>query len=761
MPNSSKKRPYLKLAGLNSALRLVYCLLLLVFVVSAFGKVNIRQALAEVHLSPSWLALAFISLGGYYLAYAEVWRRVTAIWGIPLTIRASYLAWLQSQIGKYFPARLGLVVQRITIYKKAFPAKTKEFLVCLLIEFMAAVTAGLIWAALTKPAVFPIRLSPIFWAGLVSGLSLLLLWAGSTRSPKAKLRPFKIGLTLLIFSMGGWLFSGAALFFVAAAAGAEAGFVECLAMYVTAGVAGNLALFAPAGLGVRDGLIYVGFRPLVGENLALAVICLSRLTSLFSDLMVSAGAYLYGKNAGDWLKAAAPPRPRRRLLHPAEKVVQAGLCLGCGFCEATSSIAAVTMKFDAQAGGYRPALKEAAAAGPDRLVCPGRGFDLPKLTLRVNPETASDPMVGPCRRIFIGYAGDESLRLNGASGGLAGAVLNELFQKKMIDCAYVSRTGQTPGDVQGCVIRSPDEIPGIQGSLYQPVRHGRELRSLLNGRDRFAFVGLPCQLAALELAKTVNPGLSARHFFSVGLFCGGLNSARAFSWYLKQTGFNFQTAARLRRHGPWPSGFRFSDEQGNALGFPVLKHASGWSKLKYLAAFQGPWRLPRCLMCPDMLADLADLSLGDPHHKALKAASAGFSLVVVRTERAFDLISAMEKSGASVLEEECGPEAVAASQQFSLDNRRRVSAWIRMAGVFGFKAPALGAGQGGRNVPARYYIWAFCDFAYLRIPRRFRVNPLLPGLKLCEYLFFTYLPLWKMRKVWDCLRRWPGSGNAV
>ena len=91
------------------------------------------------------------------------------------------------------------------------------------------------------------------------------------------------------------------------------------------------------------------------------------------------------------------------------------------------------------------------------------------------------------------------LRKNSSSGGAIPAILIYLFQKKLIKYAYcVSPNIDGNCNAEGRIITSEDEVKNIHGSVYHPVNFGKQLGMLTKRDEPFAFVGLPCEIAALE-----------------------------------------------------------------------------------------------------------------------------------------------------------------------------------------------------------------------------------------------------------------------
>jgi glycosyltransferase 2 family protein len=80
---------------------------------------------------------------------------------------------------------------------------------------------------------------------------------------------------------------------------------ECIAAFLFAQVVGFIALFAPAGIGVREGVLLVALRPLVGEGPAIVVAGLARLWQTALELVLAA--------VGWWLLRPSVPSDSKEL----------------------------------------------------------------------------------------------------------------------------------------------------------------------------------------------------------------------------------------------------------------------------------------------------------------------------------------------------------------------------------------------------------------------------------------------------------------
>jgi coenzyme F420 hydrogenase subunit beta len=434
--------------------------------------------------------------------------------------------------------------------------------------------------------------------------------------------------------------------------------------------------------------------------------------------------------------------------HPLQTIVRRRQCMGCGLCTAIqpsapgAAVPSVTMEYNAALDQFAPKVEDWAPGGePGRFVCPGADMDMPALALQVHGHEPADPILGEVTGLRAAYSGDAAMRDAAASGGVVPALLARLFETGAIDMAYCVRGDRAPREAGGMVIRNAGELNTIHGSVYHPANFGAGLPELLGGNERFAFVGLPCEVAGLEMLKRVHPGLAERHVMSIGLFCGGINAFAGIGYYLKNFGVDFARVARINyRDGAWPGRIRATMTDGASRSIARIRGNSRWNILKYVVAFQGYWMLPRCRLCPDQVSDFADIAVGDPHLPRFRKLGGGFSVVVSRTPRGEALMAAAVAAH-QIVEQPISRDEAVESQGYTLDNRRHVAAYVKVARRLGLVPPHIRvyAALDGQE-RARHFRYAWVDLGKLVAPRNRLARALYLPWQIFEYLFVTLTP---------------------
>lgn len=424
-------------------------------------------------------------------------------------------------------------------------------------------------------------------------------------------------------------------------------------------------------------------------------------------------------------------------------VVEKGLCIGCGVCTAANvghNEPLVRMTYSTK---YDHAIPIVVDNGKDvpQVVCPGAEMHMPEIARQKYGREPADGWVGEHVRIRAAYAADSSVRHRAASGGVTTALLGHLLDQEAIDAAYCVVSEGDPNTRAGVMIRSRAGLERIHGSVYQPAVLGGELQALIEGDERFAFVGLPCEVAALERMKATDARLAARHVLSIGLFCGGINRFGGIDYYLRKFGVSLRASQGIDyRYGAWPGKIRLVDNAGKGHEIARIRGNSRWNILRYVVAFQGYWMLGRCRMCPDQISDFADIAVGDPHLPRFRSKQGlGYSAVVVRNERGLRWYEEALQAGV-LQDEQLDREELIESQGYTLDNRRHAKAYVRVAGWLGMSVPALSTYQDFDRPTFKHYKYALVDLLKIRLRGVRILRPFYIPMQVFEYLFITLAP---------------------
>jgi glycosyltransferase 2 family protein len=280
---------------------------------------DVRAALASI--GAPMVAAAMVSVLIAMFAAMQVWRVLLAALGSPLPIRVAARIMFVGQLGKYVPGSIWPVLAQMEL-GNAHRVPRHHSASASVLTMLVSMLSGLLAALVTLP--FLAGSTPYLWAflaapGLLACLhpkvlnSILGRLFRLTRRPPLEqpLTARAIG-TSLAWSFGSWIFYGLQIWLLATRLGAPRGPAALLALggFAFAWIAGFLAVFAPAGAGVREVVLVALLGPMIGVGAGTAVALVSRALTTIGDLLAAAAAagYFRQTRARSWDVARSNPK---------------------------------------------------------------------------------------------------------------------------------------------------------------------------------------------------------------------------------------------------------------------------------------------------------------------------------------------------------------------------------------------------------------------------------------------------------------------
>lgn len=308
--------------------------------------------------------------------------------------------------------------------------------------------------------------------------------------------------------------------------------------------------------------------------------------------------------------------------------IETSLCTFCGTCIGVCPNDALEIYEE------KIVLKgQCSACGLCYKACPGIEINFNALNIKIFHTEDVDRYIGYYNTICCAHASDNDIRENASSGGFVTALLCFLLEKGIIDGAIVVGTNVlNPTEPEVKIARTREEITLASQSKYSLVPVNSILREIHNLEGSFAFVGLPCHIHGLRKLQQMNRPEIKKISLIVGLFCGFNMHTEATTVLLKKLGLKKEDVISLKyRSGRHPGGFLVNTDYGSQF---IDKH---------IYNILNPIFIPkRCLLCPDLMNELADISVGDIW---MKEFSDGWSSVIIRTPIGMEAVSKAYKNG--------------------------------------------------------------------------------------------------------------------
>jgi coenzyme F420 hydrogenase subunit beta len=345
------------------------------------------------------------------------------------------------------------------------------------------------------------------------------------------------------------------------------------------------------------------------------------------------------------------------------KVIERGLCCGCGTCVGVCPTEAIKMEMSR--GLFVPEIDKAKCTECQLCVksCPGHEVDFKALRTRIFGREPKYNSIGNCLNCYVGYSTDDLIRFDSSSGGIVTQLLMFALENHLIDGALVTRMRKdNPLEPESFIARTAEEIIEASKSKYCPVATNDCLRQILKEDGRFAVVGLPCHIHGIRKAEAVYGELNKKIVLHLGLLCSHTVDFAGIFFLLKKLKIHKDEVKSISYRGNgWPGSMSIETKNASSLSLPLV---GDWQA--YWPLFSSFFFTPmRCTMCPDQTAELADISFGDAWLPELKSEKRGMSIMLSRTIEGESLLR-RAKSAKAISIKRVGIEKVRQSQFINL-----------------------------------------------------------------------------------------------
>ena len=250
-------------------------------------------------------AAALLFYFAYKLSLASLFHYITKINGCAIPYGKALTAYLLSIFGKYIPGKVFMLAARLTYYKEE-NAPLSKVTVCFFIENVCTLLGAAMLFILSL-LFFPnelldnyrwltILLITIFFICIHPKIINAVLKVIGKIFKKELEIPMKYPqiLKVVLMFIGNWLIVGFGFFILVRSVNPAVGWNEmlfCAGVFGISAIMGILAIFAPSGLGVREGIILAGLMLIMPESDAAVISVISRMWQTIAELMLAGGAF--------------------------------------------------------------------------------------------------------------------------------------------------------------------------------------------------------------------------------------------------------------------------------------------------------------------------------------------------------------------------------------------------------------------------------------------------------------------------------------
>lgn len=293
---------------IRSAVRVLFLVVLayycLAFLIPRWSSLRLSERVGE--LSVVWIAASAALMLLHHVWLASMWAKLLRVMGASLRFEVVLRAFVLAMLPRYLPGKLPALGVRAHLVIKSGAAASAAA-ASLLWETALAIGTGVLIA------VAGTYLSPrgFGWSGsswstgrigvaVIAGAALLVIarvvwvrmsshrvgeWLGLSQLKDRGRAMFGIALQYLI----GWLFPGLVhlLLLNAITPVGPVALLPLTGAVAASWIAGAISVFAPAGLGVREGVLFVMLWGWLGESDAILFVTLSRVLMFLVEALMT------------------------------------------------------------------------------------------------------------------------------------------------------------------------------------------------------------------------------------------------------------------------------------------------------------------------------------------------------------------------------------------------------------------------------------------------------------------------------------------
>jgi glycosyltransferase 2 family protein len=245
-------------------------------------------------------------LAAYYLLFVIGWMRILAAWGVRIPYGAALRAEMVSMLAKYIPGGVWTPAARVVAARRAGIDDAGLVTASILVEAGLSAISGVLvfvvslaWVGGVDTPVWPVVAFGSVLAVLIHPRIFQPLAARLLRRFGTELPPLPQGtlLGLLLYYAFTWLVGGAALWFLVRSLGGAPSLTTIAFLGGTSAVGAIVAvvvIFAPSGLGFREGTMYGLLLAITTPGIALGTTVLNRAAiTIVEVLLLVAGALVF------------------------------------------------------------------------------------------------------------------------------------------------------------------------------------------------------------------------------------------------------------------------------------------------------------------------------------------------------------------------------------------------------------------------------------------------------------------------------------
>lgn len=309
-----------------------------------------------------------------------------------------------------------------------------------------------------------------------------------------------------------------------------------------------------------------------------------------------------------------------------EKSIESELCCHCGACAGVCPVDAISCNNNILSVD----VKKCVNCGMCIKCCPATGYQISDTTLQDIKSYNT----------YVASAASKNVHENASSGGFVTQALITMLSEGVITKAAVVVPGCSIDESHAkyVITSDVDIILSSRRSKYTQATIDNVLKYIKANDEKYAIVGLPCQLYAVTEAMKSSSVLNDRIICKLGLVCGYTYNEDCIDGLIKVMNLNKSEVSHINgwREGGLPGDFSLTLTDGTTKTLPFADEHS--VDVTYYAQ-------NRCKLCKDCLCEYGDLVSADIGGWRIKK-----TLVISRTSTGDKVLNILTDSDSIILD---------------------------------------------------------------------------------------------------------------
>ena len=328
-------------------------------------------------------------------------------------------------------------------------------------------------------------------------------------------------------------------------------------------------------------------------------------------------------------------------------IVDPGYCIGCGVCARASLNLSMAMNRDGFIQAVLPLGKELSEDEDQKALslCPFSSSSKNEDQIcdsLFEPSIERAPVAGPHISCFVARVTESDFSLNGTSSGFTSWILCQLLKSNVIDAViHVGGSGDMSNSKQkpfGYIVSSTvEDVMRNSKTKYYPVELSEVLKLIDKDHLRYALVGLPCFVKAVNNLRLSDSFWFAKIRFTVSLFCGHLKSSLFTENLVDSLGvrcehvdsFNYRYKSSALPANSYVSRIDLNDSSSHFVDMSKVRGGT-WNT--------GAFKYYACNFCDDILGETGDISIGDAWMPEFRSYWKGTNNIIIRNNLIHDIV---------------------------------------------------------------------------------------------------------------------------